>query len=259
MLMAPPRPMGAIGGNFSTSPGNFNKTSPAHLATGQVTDDLQLEWTTSTGAETYQYCISTSPSCTVWTEVGNTLTTTVDGLTPGTTYFWQVRADLGGGTTEANSGSWFQFYTLPDPFGKSSPTDGATGQSSITLSWSASTGAAGYYYCFDTIDNDACNTSWTGISATSAAITTNPGTTYYWHVRSVYQGGYTESDDNAWWSFSTAPAGFTKTSPSNGATGVSINPNLSWNTATGAATYEYCYDTSGDSTCNSGSWVSTGW
>lgn len=161
-----------------------------------------------------------------------------------------------GGTTEASGGTWFYFYTLPGSFGKSSPADGATGQSSITLSWSASTGAAGYYYCFDTSDNDTCNTSWTGTSATSAAITTNPGTTYYWHVRSVFQGAYTYSDSDTWWSFSTAPANFGKNSPANGATSVSINPTLTWGTSTGATAFEYCYDLSNDSTCNGiGTWT----
>ncbi len=251
---------GGTWSSFSTAPGSFNKSSPANSATGQATSGLQLNWNTSTGATSYEYCLSTSGgSCPggTWTDVGNTLTTTLGSLTPGAIYYWQVRAVFNGGTTEANSGSWFYFYTLPGPFGKSSPADGATGQSSITLFWGVSTGAVGYYYCFDTSDNDSCNATWIGTSATGASITTNPGTTYYWHVRSVYQNGYTESDSDTWWSFSTAPANFGKNSPANGATSVSINPTLTWGTSTGATAFEYCYDQTDDSTCNGiGTWTS---
>ena len=37
----------------------------------------------------------------------------------------------------------------------------------------------------------------------------------------------------------------------------SRTPTLSWGTSSGAASYEYCFDTSNNNTCN-GSWISTG-
>lgn len=52
------------------------------------------------------------------------------------------------------------------------------------------------------------------------------------------------------------PEPFSKSSPTNAATGQPSNPTLSWETSSGAASYEYCLDTSLNSTCNT-SWIST--
>lgn len=45
------------------------------------------------------------------------------------------------------------------------------------------------------------------------------------------------------------PGPFNKTAPANGATGVSTSPTLSWETSSGAASYEYCYDMSDNDEC----------
>jgi hypothetical protein len=44
---------------------------------------------------------------------------------------------------------------------------------------------------------------------------------------------------------------FDKTNPSDGATGVTILPTLSWTGSLGVSHYEYCYDTSNDDACSS--------
>ena len=55
------------------------------------------------------------------------------GLTAGTTYFWQVRARNGAGTTEANGGTWWSFTTntdvTPPTVTSVIPPNGATGVS----------------------------------------------------------------------------------------------------------------------------------
>ena len=51
------------------------------------------------------------------------------------------------------------------------------------------------------------------------------------------------------------PSSFSKNNPTNGATGISLNPTLSWEASSGATSYEYCYDTSNDNTCSN--WTST--
>ena len=53
------------------------------------------------------------------------------------------------------------------------------------------------------------------------------------------------------------PGAFAKSAPSSNAKNVSRTPTLSWAASTGAASYEYCYDTTVNGACN-GSWVSTG-
>jgi hypothetical protein len=52
------------------------------------------------------------------------------------------------------------------------------------------------------------------------------------------------------------PGAFLKSSPTNGATGQSTSPTLVWGASSGATSYEYCYDMTGDDACDS--WVSNG-
>ena len=140
----------------------------------------------------------------------------------------------------------------PAPLARSrtaAPRMGQRGNLSPTLSWGASTGAASYEYCYDTTNDAACS-AWTSSGAnTSAALSgLTAGTTYYWQVRANNGSGttYAEGAASAFWSFvTTAPPGaFGHSSPSNGATGQSLNPTLAWTASAGAASYEYCYDTS---------------
>ena len=53
--------------------------------------------------------------------------------------------------------------------GKVTPAGGAQGQpTNPTLTWTLSSGAVDYEYCYDTIDNGACDTSWVPVgNATS--------------------------------------------------------------------------------------------
>ena len=91
----------------------FSKNSPANGATGLSTT-TSLSWSESAGATDYEYCINTTDndSCdTFWTSSGTNTIASPAGLSQGTEYFWQTRATNAGGTTEANSGSWWSFRT----------------------------------------------------------------------------------------------------------------------------------------------------
>ena len=95
---------------------------------------------------------------------------------------------------------------------------------------------------------------------TSAAISgLSAGTTYYWQVKAVNTLDNREANNWSWWSFTvaSAPAAFGKSSPSDGAGDQSGSPTLSWQASAGAASYEYCYDLTGDDSCD-GSWLSAG-
>jgi len=179
------------------------------------------------------------------------------------TYYWQITATDGLSTTGGPLWSFTTAAMPPGAFGKSSPGNGATDVStSPTLSWNASTDASAYEYCYDTTNNDTCDGSWTSTGTnTSAALSgLSNNTTYYWQARAVNAGGTTYANDGAWWSFTTIvapPGAFNKTGPANGITGISISPTLSWGASSGAASYEYCYDTTDNATCD-GAWTSVG-
>ncbi len=98
--------------------------------------------------------------------------------------------------------------TYPDAFNKTSPTDGNNSQSlRPILQWNKSTYAANYAYCYDTTNDNSCDTSWVTTTATSVSLTgLSLGTPYYWHVRAVNSAGETYADANTWWSFTTAAA-----------------------------------------------------
>ena len=195
-------------------PGAFSKTAPANGATNQPTS-LSLTWGTSSDATSYEYCIDTTNNgaCDgTWTTTGSGTSANLVGLAYAATYSWQVRAVNAQGNTQANGGTWWAFTTenqpLPGAFGKIAPADGAIGQlTTLTLSWGASTGATSYQYCIDTVDNDACDASWTTVGlVTSTQVTgLTEWTAYFWQVRAVNGGGSTDADGGSWWWFITTP------------------------------------------------------
>jgi hypothetical protein len=79
-------------------------------------------------------------------------------------------------------------------------------------------------------------------------------------VRAVNGQGTTLADGGTWWQFTTQaplPGAFGKVAPANGATNQPTSLSLSWGTSSDATSYEYCIDTSANSTCNA-SWISVG-
>jgi M6 family metalloprotease-like protein len=166
----------------------------------------------------------------------------------------------------------------PSAFNKNTPANTAMGQStSLTLDWGNSTGATSYDYCLETPVNGSCTTWTTGLTSSQASVSgLLTSTSYEWQARAVNGGGMTQADGGTLWTFSTgttatvynylpavlkgitaAPAAFSKTSPTNAATGVSTTPTLDWADATDATSYEYCYDLSVNGDCTGG-WTSSG-
>ena len=103
---------------------------------------------------------------------------------------------------------------FPGAFNKTAPSNGATRIGlSTTLSWSTSSYATSYQYCYDTINDNQCNRAWGSIGTTSVGISNlGTNTTYYWQVRALNTASTTDADNQSWGSFtttSTLPAGLT--------------------------------------------------
>lgn len=97
----------------------------------------------------------------------------------------------------------------PGPFDKTSPANGATGLGrQVTLTWQASTDAAGYQVCVKAGASATCGANdWTGTGATSLKRTLKAGTTYRWQVRAVGPDGttyvYANDTSTGTWGFTT--------------------------------------------------------
>ncbi|MGQ9604224.1 MAG: S8 family serine peptidase [bacterium] len=134
--------------------------------------------------------------------------------------------------------------TIPNPPTLVSPANGATNVSiPVTLTWNASSGATSYNVQVSTNSSfTSLVYNQTGITSTSTTVSNlSEGTLYYWRVSATNSAG-----TSAWssvWSFTTAsgtgtpPPAPTLVSPSNGATGVSRTPTLTWNASPGATSY----------------------
>ncbi len=204
-----------------------------------------------------------------WLPAWSSMTATLFALEGQTAHYWHVRARNAVGTTYANGGSstYWTFTTQltpPGPFGKLSPQNGVFAQqTTVALTWQASRAATGYEYCYDTVNNGACDGSWVSAgNTTSATVALSPSTTYYWQVRATNAAGSTPADDSAaaFWSFTTPmvpPAAFGKSSPANGAQVSTATLSLTWQASAGADTYTFCYDTLDDGACNR-NWVWAG-
>jgi len=131
----------------------------------------------------------------------------------------------------------------PGAFTLSAPADGATNVSlTPTLTWTASAGATSY--TLEAASDSGFTTivlSQVGISTTSytPGAPVAQGVTVFWRITAVSAGGNTLAT-NAPFSFTTVtlpPGAFSLTAPSDGATGVALQPTLAWGASAGAASY----------------------
>jgi hypothetical protein len=220
--------------------------SPTNGATGQPAS-LTLVWTKSAQVEYYHVQLATDSNFVSGFFLNDsTVTDTtrpVSGLAYSTTYYWRVKAKnmLGDSGFTAK---WRFTTQLQPPIAPTlnSPPNGTTNApTTITFSWGPVSGAVTYRLQVATTSSFTPPLAFDDSTLTtpSQQVTNlNNNTTYYWHVNAKNAAG--PGPYSSTWNFTTIvalPSAPTLSAPSNGATGISLTPTLSWNAASGASTY----------------------
>ncbi|MFQ5410845.1 MAG: PKD domain-containing protein [Phycisphaerae bacterium] len=164
-------------------------------------------------------------------------------LNPDTNYFWRIDAVGAGGTT---TGTISRFRTAALPVISDSPTP-AVGEMGIALDtmleWMPDVVAPGYDVYLGTDQSVVQNADTTSavfkmeVTGTTftPALELDGNTTYYWRIDARSPGGVVKGNT---WNFTTAPARPDGPSPEHIATGVDVNINLEWMTASGADSFD---------------------
>lgn len=231
------------GGGSSTPPAPTAPAAPAGVTVTAGNTQITLGWTADTGATSYNIYYRTSAGVTTanGTKVANaTAGTPITGLVNGTTYYLAATA-LNTIGESALSAEVSAVPALAAPTGVSA----AAGNNQITVSWTAAAGAASYNIYYGTVAGVTTANQTKVIGATSGTAITGlvNGTKYYVVVTSVNASGESvvSSEVNA------TPV--TPPPPPSAPKGVSIasgnaQATLTWQSVTGATSYNVYYKTS---------------
>jgi fibronectin type 3 domain-containing protein len=223
--------------------------APTGLTATAGNATVALSWTASTDAASYNVYRGTTSGGESTTPIATGITTTAysdTGLTNGTTYYYKVAAVNGGGT----SGYSNEASATPELAAPAAPTGltATAGNASVSLSWTASTGATSYnVYRGTTSGGESTTPIATGITTTAYSDTglTN-GTTYYYKVAAVNGGGTSGYSNEA---SATPSASAMYTLPPERTTlwqpGVTYNGGIPTNRTQCGATVTVSGDTSG--------------
>jgi hypothetical protein len=93
--------------------------------------------------------------------------------------------------------------SIPGIFDLTSPANASYTTTTVTLTWEASSHAATYEFCVDTVNNNSCDSTWSlaGYSTHFGIEGLGNNDTYYWQVRAVNAAGITYANGSTWWSF----------------------------------------------------------
>ena len=169
--------------------GRVTLSSPSSGAENQPSD-LNFEWESMTGAENYRIMVDESDAFTssVIDETVVESSFDAEGLKPGATYYWRVRAQAGD-----DIGEWSQIWsfttesTYIEQVVLSSPSDGASNiPTSVTLTWQDVQNIDEYRVQLganNSFSNIVEDELVYGTSYSASGLSHNQ--TYYWRVRGV--------------------------------------------------------------------------
>jgi fibronectin type 3 domain-containing protein len=223
--------------NIVTGAPPTSPSAPTNLAATAGNSQVSLTWTASSGATSYSVYRGTAAG-------GESTTALATGVTSaaytdatavnGTTYYYVITATNTGGT----SGKSNEASATPEPPAPAAPTNltATGGNSQVSLTWTASSGATSYSVYRGTA---AGGESTTALAAglTSAAYTDATavkGTTYYYEVSANNAGGASGKSNEA----SATPALAAPSAPTNlAATASNSQVSLTWTLSAGATAY----------------------
>jgi formylglycine-generating enzyme required for sulfatase activity len=232
-LVAPPAQVG------SPTPGNGAINVPINQ---------QLSWGAVSGA-TYNVYFGTSATPPFVTNLSTTyyLPPTLNN---NILYYWRIDSTNAiSGTTTGNVWSFTTIDVPPVQPVLAGPGAGATNiPTNQQLSWAVASGATSYDVYFGTTSTNLTFITNTVLTSfTPSVLSFN--TQYYWRIDSVNAAGTTTGNI---WSFTTEPPPppppqASSPIPTNTATAVLINQQLSWGAASGAASYNVYFGTTSTS------------
>jgi hypothetical protein len=245
-----------VSSGASGSGGGWGKSSPVDGASG-LGSEVNLAWAAVSGA-TYQVCVDTTNNgvCdTGWRRAMTWTSISYAGLAAGT-YYWQVLADTGSGSTAADGGTWWSFTvgggsSVPTPTVTGvSPSSGPTsGGTPVTISGTNFQSGA------TVIVGGTAATSVSVTSATQLQATTPARSAGSVTVTVTNPNGSPGSLASAFTYVSSGGSssggGWGKSSPADGASGLGSEVNLAWAAVSGA-TYQVCVDTVNNGVCDTG-------
>ncbi|MEO5916425.1 MAG: cellulase family glycosylhydrolase [Luteolibacter sp.] len=209
--------------------------APASLVASAGNAQVGLTWSASSGATSYNVkraTVNGGPYTTITNVTGTSFTNT--GLANGTTYYYVVSAVNASGES-TNSG---QASATPVAPPVAPPTPGGlaatAGNAQVGLTWNASSGATSYNVKRATVNGGPYSTvtSVTGTGFTDTGLVN--GTTYYYVVSALNSGGESGNSTQA----SATPQAAAPPAPTGlAAAGGNTQVALTWNTASGATSY----------------------
>jgi len=234
-------------------------TPPATIAPGDLaspgsllpTSTASFEWSSVIGATHYAVSVWDESSGLSATDADVAGTTFVATLAPGRSYRWQVASCNGSACSVASGARFFRtppstqlIPATPDDLVPGSPTAaGPLLQSgSVTLSWSASSGATSYNFSVRDLSTNSLAVDAPGFSGTAYQVNLAAGRPFRWNIQACNNAGcsaytaplYFRTPTEAAPTLLPAPS---LSTPSNGATGVATTPTFSWSSVSGANRY----------------------
>jgi hypothetical protein len=233
--------------------------SPAIGATS-VSQTVMLSWMAGMGANGHDVYLGTSQSAVnnatdMDAEFRGHLPLATTTFSPGTLnanteYFWRIDETAAGGPTR---GAVWRFTTGPGKAINPMPAHQATdGSVSLTLSWTAGTGATSHDVYLGTNLTGVTNATRSDASGifrgnqtgTIFSPTLTASTTFFWRIDEVATvGGVLMITKGDVWQFATSLGKATNPVPANLATGVAPDVILEWTAGAGAASNDVYFGT----------------